>query len=79
MGEPEQSDVIVHCECPFESWPASVTVITGRDDRFFTCDFQRRLAMDRLGAEATGDAGHLVALSGRPAELTAAFVDAAHS
>ena len=45
-------------------------VVTGRDDRFFPLDFQRRVAQDRLGMAAdVVPGGHLVALS-RPAELT---------
>ncbi len=74
MGEPEQSDAILQCECPFESWPAPVTVITGRDDRFFPCDFQRRIAKERLGVDPTViPGGHLVALS-RPRELADALL-----
>jgi pimeloyl-ACP methyl ester carboxylesterase len=51
-------------------WPAVPTrVLTGRGDRFFPVDFQRRVAQERLGItpdEMPG--GHLVALS-RPLEL----------
>ncbi|MFE5023919.1 alpha/beta fold hydrolase [Streptomyces sp. NPDC056656] len=51
-------------------WPAVETrVVTGRDDRFFPADFQRRVAEDRLGItpdEVPG--GHLAALS-HPMEL----------
>ena len=39
-------------------------MVSGRDDRLFPADFQRRLAQERLGVdpdEITG--GHLVALS----------------
>lgn len=44
-------------------------MVTGRDDRFFPADFQRRVAEDRLGIipdEVPG--GHLAALS-HPMEL----------
>ncbi len=41
----------------------------GRDDRFFTIDFQRRVARERLAVDVEAIAGgHLVALS-RPGEL----------
>ena len=55
---------------PLDRWPDVPTrVLTGRDDRFFPLEFQRRVAAERLGLavdEVPG--GHLVALS-RPAEL----------
>jgi pimeloyl-ACP methyl ester carboxylesterase len=54
------------------AWPAVPTrVLSGRDDRFFPVDFQRRVAEQRLGI--TPDVipgGHLVALA-QPAELAA--------
>ena len=54
------------------AWPAVRTrVLSGRDDRFFPVDFQRRVAEQRLGI--TPDVipgGHLIALA-RPAELAA--------
>jgi pimeloyl-ACP methyl ester carboxylesterase len=54
------------------AWPAVRTrVLSGRDDRFFPVDFQRRVAEARLGI--TPDVipgGHLIALA-RPAELAA--------
>jgi pimeloyl-ACP methyl ester carboxylesterase len=54
------------------AWPAVRTrVLSGRDDRFFPVDFQRRVAEARLGI--TPDVipgGHLVALA-QPAELAA--------
>ena len=62
------------------AWPAVRTrVLSGRDDRLFPVDFQRRVAEQRLGI--TPDVmpgGHLVALA-RPAELAArlaAYADA---
>lgn len=60
-------------------WPAVRTrVLSGRDDRFFPVDFQRRVAEQRLGI--TPDVvpgGHLVALA-RPTDLAvrlAAYAD----
>ena len=50
---------------PLKSWPDVPTrVITGRNDRFFPAEFQRRVSQERLGI--TPDVipgGHLVALS----------------
>lgn len=55
---------------PLPAWPDVPTrVITGRDDRLFPAEFQRRIAQERLGLvpdEIPG--GHLAALS-RPVEL----------
>ena len=55
---------------PLPAWPDVRTeVLASRDDRFFTVDFQRRIARERLGITPDEmDGGHLVALS-RPAEL----------
>jgi pimeloyl-ACP methyl ester carboxylesterase len=55
---------------PLAAWPDVPTrVLSGRDDRFFPVDFQRRLAAERLGREIDViPGGHLAALS-RPAEL----------
>ncbi len=55
---------------PLAAWPDVPTrVHSGRDDRFFPVDFQRRLAGERLGREIDViPGGHLAALS-RPAEL----------
>jgi len=54
----------------FVAWPdIPIHVVVGRDDRFFPCEFQTRLARERLDLpvdEIPG--GHLVALS-RPSEL----------
>ena len=54
------------------AWPAVRTrVLSGRDDRFFPVDFQRRVAEQRLGITPDVVAGgHLIALA-RPAELAA--------
>ncbi|SFW50051.1 alpha/beta fold hydrolase [Amycolatopsis australiensis] len=58
-----------------EPWPlpahpdVPTRVLLCRDDRFFTRDFQRRVARERLGLEPDEiDGSHCVALS-RPAEL----------
>jgi pimeloyl-ACP methyl ester carboxylesterase len=49
----------------FRAWPNTpIRVVVGKDDRFFPCDFQARVARERLGTgtdEIPG--GHLVALS----------------
>ena len=57
---------------PLDEWPdVPARFLAGRDDRFFTLDFQRRVARERLGVDV-GEipGGHLVALS-RPEELAA--------
>jgi pimeloyl-ACP methyl ester carboxylesterase len=50
---------------PLPRWPdVPITVLAGRDDRFFPYEFQRRLAKERLGLEAQPlPGGHLLALS----------------
>jgi pimeloyl-ACP methyl ester carboxylesterase len=55
---------------PLAAWPDVPTrVVTGRDDRLFPAEFQRRIAEERLGLEPDLiPGGHLVALS-RPVEL----------
>jgi pimeloyl-ACP methyl ester carboxylesterase len=74
-GEPRQSDNIFGSPCNFKMWPSVPTrVLAGHDDRFFPCEFQRRVARERLSIsidEMPG--GHLVALS-QPAELAARLV-----
>jgi pimeloyl-ACP methyl ester carboxylesterase len=68
--ERNQSDTPFGQPWPLSAWPDVPTrVLTGRDDRFFPADFQKRVAEDRLGI--TPDrmpGGHLVALS-YPTEL----------
>lgn len=70
QGEPGQSDAVFGTPCDIERWPDVPTrVLIGRDDRFFPAEFQRRLALDRLGVEPDEvPGGHLVALA-RPVEL----------
>jgi|SRR5690625_2296856 len=55
---------------PLDAWPDVPTrVITGREDRLFPREFQRRLARERLGVTPDEvDGGHLAMLS-RPAQI----------
>lgn len=55
---------------PLDAWPDVPTrFLAGRDDRFFSLDFQQRVARERLGLDVDEiDGGHLVGLS-RPREL----------
>ena len=55
---------------PLRAWPEVPTrIVACRDDRFFTVDFQRRVARERLSLDPYEiDGGHLVALS-RPAAV----------
>ena len=64
-GEPRQSETIFASACTFDSWPDVPTrVLIGRDDRFFPLDFQRRVALERLGISADViPGGHPAALS----------------
>lgn len=72
----EQSQRPFRDPCTFSSWPEVITVVAGRDDRFFPVEFQRQLARERLGVEPViVPGGHLVALS-KPDELTAAILAA---
>ncbi|MFC4149799.1 alpha/beta fold hydrolase [Micromonospora mangrovi] len=50
---------------PLRRWPDVPTrVVSGRDDRLFPLEFQRRLARERLGVEpAVLPGGHLLAMS----------------
>jgi pimeloyl-ACP methyl ester carboxylesterase len=64
-GEPDQSDTPFTQPFPLDRWPDVPTrVIASRDDRLFPAEFQRRVAIERLGTtpdEVPG--GHLVALA----------------
>jgi Alpha/beta hydrolase family len=72
----EQSQRPFGDPCTFASWPAAVTVITARDDRFFPVEFQQRLARTRLGVEPiVVPGGHLAALS-QPDALAGAILAA---
>jgi pimeloyl-ACP methyl ester carboxylesterase len=70
-GQPE-ADIAFGQPCAIDRWPVVPTqVISGRGDRLFPLEFQRRLAKDRLGLDVdVVPGGHLAALS-FPAELTA--------
>jgi pimeloyl-ACP methyl ester carboxylesterase len=61
----EESDKAFGSPLKLSAWPDAPTrVVTGRDDRFFPAEFQRRVSQERLGI--TPDVipgGHLVALS----------------
>jgi pimeloyl-ACP methyl ester carboxylesterase len=50
---------------PLPAWPDVPTrVLTGRHDRMFPLEFQRRIARERLGLEVEEiDGGHMVAMS----------------
>jgi pimeloyl-ACP methyl ester carboxylesterase len=65
-----QSEAIFGSPLNVSVWPTAPTrVISGRDDRFFPLDFQRRLARERIGIiPDVIPGGHLAALS-HPAEL----------
>ena len=65
QGEPRQSETVFASPCTFDRWPPVPTrVLIGRDDRFFPLDFQRRVALKRLGISADViPGGHLAALS----------------
>jgi pimeloyl-ACP methyl ester carboxylesterase len=63
-GGPE-ADIAFGQPCAIDRWPDVPTrVISGRDDRLFPLEFQRRVAQDRLGVEVdVVPGGHLAALS----------------
>ena len=69
-GERAQSGTPFGQPWPLAAWPEVPTkVLIGRDDRFFSLEFQRRVARQRLGITPDEiDGGHCVALS-RPIEL----------
>lgn len=71
----EESEAAFASICDFLAWPrVPIRVVTGREDRFFPCEFQRRVAMERLGIEADElPGGHLIALA-RPAELASYLI-----
>jgi len=65
-----EADIAFGQPCAIDQWPGVPTrVVSGRDDRFFPLEFQRRLAKDRLGLDVdVVPGGHLAALS-YPGEL----------
>lgn len=60
-----EADVVFSSPCTFSSWPDSrCRVLAGKDDRFFPVDFQRRVALERLGVEIDViPGGHLLPLA----------------
>jgi pimeloyl-ACP methyl ester carboxylesterase len=59
-----ESDAVFASRCTFTSWPDRVRVLAGADDRFFPVEFQKRLAMQRLGIDPdVRPGGHLIALA----------------
>ena len=68
-----ESDAVFRLPWALTAWPdVAVTVVVGRDDRFFPADFQVRLARERAGVEAVVVAGgHLAALSNPDGVLAA--------
>jgi pimeloyl-ACP methyl ester carboxylesterase len=71
----DEAETIFAEPCRFTRWPnIPIQVLGGRDDRFFPIDFQRRVALDRLGKEiAIIPGGHLLALS-KPEELATRLI-----
>jgi pimeloyl-ACP methyl ester carboxylesterase len=71
-GDEEPAGSLFGQPFPLTRWPGVPTrVLSGRDDRLFPLEFQRRVARDRLGLAVTElDGGHLLALS-RPEALVA--------
>lgn len=68
-----QTETIFGDPCTFTSWPSQVTVVTGRDDRFFPLELQQRVARERVGRDpVVVPGGHLAALS-HPTELAEAI------
>ena len=65
-----QSGQVLEEPWPLSTWPNVRTrVLSGRHDRLFPFEFQRRVAHERLGVEVDSvDAGHMMALS-RPSDL----------
>ncbi len=77
-GEPQQAAKPCGEPWPLVAWPdVPTSAITGRHDRLFPEELQRRYLRDRLGIEPTViDGGHLVALA-NPQGLAAVLLDAA--
>jgi pimeloyl-ACP methyl ester carboxylesterase len=71
----DEADIAFEEPCPFARWPdVPTTVLAARDDRFFPFEFQRRVAHERLAAEAQPvPGGHLAALS-EPDAVTQALL-----
>jgi pimeloyl-ACP methyl ester carboxylesterase len=71
-GDEAPADSLFETPFALSDWPdVPTTVLAGRDDRFFPYEFQRRIAIQRLGREAEQlPGGHLLALS-QPEPLVA--------
>lgn len=73
--ERDESAIAFREPASFDAWPdIPIHVVAGKDDRFFPCEFQARVARARLGKpidQVRG--GHLVALS-QPRELAKILV-----
>lgn len=76
--EPQQADRPLDEPWPLEAWPdVPTSAVTGRHDRLFPEELQRRYLGDRLGIEpAVIDGGHLVALA-NPEGLAEVLLQAA--
>ena len=77
-SESDQADRPLGTPWPLDAWPdVPTSAVTGRHDRLFPEDLQRRYLADRLGIEPTViDGGHLVALA-NPASLAEVLLHAA--
>jgi pimeloyl-ACP methyl ester carboxylesterase len=64
-GEVDQADRPLGVPWPLDAWPdVPTSAVTGRHDRIFPEELQRRYLADRIGIEPTVvDGGHLVALA----------------
>ncbi|MDJ0385621.1 alpha/beta hydrolase [Streptomyces sp. G-G2] len=73
--ERPEADIAFGQPCAIDRWPRVTTrVIAAAGDRFFPLEFQRRVALDRLGIDTDEvPGGHLAALS-HPAELAARLI-----
>jgi pimeloyl-ACP methyl ester carboxylesterase len=71
-GDEEPAASLFQAGFALSRWPdVPITVLAGRDDRFFPYEFQRRVAKERLGVETEQlPGGHLLALS-QPEALVA--------
>lgn len=59
-----QADAVFAHPCRFQRWPERMQVIAAADDRFFPLEFQKRVALQRLGMPVEViPGGHLAALS----------------
>jgi pimeloyl-ACP methyl ester carboxylesterase len=61
----DEAKVVFDDPARFDAWPdIPIHVVAGKDDRFFPCEFQIRVARERLGTAVDEIAGgHLLALS----------------